>query len=659
LSARGSLHVVASAPRIPCVIYAAKSTEDKRGSIPGQLAECRAMIATHSERTVAGEYIDEACSAYTGNRGPGLVEAMQHAEDLAEERGSAELWVQHSDRLARGDGRSARHAVEIALWALKRDVRVRSIHDPDTFRDLLYAVVTGQRNHEDSRRKGLSSQAGRKRAAARGDFIGYKPDGYRLAIDIDSRGGVRKRMEIDPERREVIAALFRLALAGKRPEAVARAVNRKGWHTKPSRRGCPPVRWTAGRVMQVLVNPRYAGLAFFDGEIVARGHWPSYITERQHQRLANKLARGRPTKEFRQLETYLLARLASCGLCGRRLYGATGLRRADGTFARRYLCTSNTPDHTGPRCPHTNLDADFIEATFISSLRLLLLEPSSSPPSGDGVGPYGRKQLLDAVLSHDQRRIDLALERMFIESQPQLRASTMSRRRAHELDMALEFEAWAETERHGRTDTSRQQAPDLNRTLHDWFSEITVLVDETTVRFTTRRKPTRHAHYATRSEASVSRREWIRHDPFARRNGPRYQPWTKPEIIGALQAWTDDHGRTPRWHDLKTDRGRCPSGSTVVTHFNAWNTALLAAGLEPNQRAPSGLKLRWSDNDIIQALNQWTTTHGQPPGKPCWRKADTWHPTNKTVVDHFGTWPAALAACSGRQGTLRRAGSAA
>ncbi len=35
---------------------------------------------------------------------------MQHAEYLAEEHGSAELWAQHSDRLARGDRRSAKRS---------------------------------------------------------------------------------------------------------------------------------------------------------------------------------------------------------------------------------------------------------------------------------------------------------------------------------------------------------------------------------------------------------------------------------------------------------------------------------------------------------------------------------------------------------------------
>jgi len=148
---------------IACVIYAAKSTEDRCGSIPGQLAECRAAIAAPG-RSVVAEYTDGAFSAFRRNRGPGLREAMAHVEELAEVGLVAELWVQHSDRLARGDGQSARHTVEIALWALKRDVKIHTLQDPTTFRDLPYAVVTGERNNEDSRRKALAAQAGRKRA---------------------------------------------------------------------------------------------------------------------------------------------------------------------------------------------------------------------------------------------------------------------------------------------------------------------------------------------------------------------------------------------------------------------------------------------------------------------------------------------------------------
>jgi len=111
---------------IACVMYAAKSTEDRRGSIPGQLRECREAVESAGGRRIVGEYSDEAFSAFVGSRGPGLAEAMRHAQELARD-GTVELWAQHSDRLARGDGRSARHAVEVALWALKNDVRVRTI----------------------------------------------------------------------------------------------------------------------------------------------------------------------------------------------------------------------------------------------------------------------------------------------------------------------------------------------------------------------------------------------------------------------------------------------------------------------------------------------------------------------------------------------------
>jgi hypothetical protein len=205
---------------------------------------------------------------------------MQHAEDRAQEQGTAELWAQHSDRLARGDGRSARHAAEIALWALKHDVRVRAVHDPDTFRDLLYAVVTGQRNHEDSRRKGLAISAGRRRAVERGDYAVVYPDGYRRVVEVDENGVVTRRLEIDPGRRAVVEMVFRLALRGKRTGAIARSVNRTRGRTKPPVKGQQPKPWDEQRVLDVLRNPRYAGMSASKGEVLGRGHWPAYTSER-------------------------------------------------------------------------------------------------------------------------------------------------------------------------------------------------------------------------------------------------------------------------------------------------------------------------------------------------------------------------------------------
>jgi DNA invertase Pin-like site-specific DNA recombinase len=139
------------------VIYAAKSTKDERGSIPTQLADCRAAAETEGLQ-IAGEYSDENASAYKGNRGSGLSDAKDHAI-----RVSAELWVQHPDRLARGDGITADHLAEVWFALRRHRVRLRSVQDDSNLEDAIRVVLSGERNHEDSKRKSEAIQRGLKR----------------------------------------------------------------------------------------------------------------------------------------------------------------------------------------------------------------------------------------------------------------------------------------------------------------------------------------------------------------------------------------------------------------------------------------------------------------------------------------------------------------
>src|SRR4051794_19696811 len=83
------------------VIYAAKSTADPHGSIPTQLADCRALAGREGWEVV-DEFSDEAFSAWKGNRGPGLEQAKALAVKTAAERGGCVLLAQDVDRLARG-----------------------------------------------------------------------------------------------------------------------------------------------------------------------------------------------------------------------------------------------------------------------------------------------------------------------------------------------------------------------------------------------------------------------------------------------------------------------------------------------------------------------------------------------------------------------------
>ena len=529
---------MASATVSPCVIYAAKSTEDVRGSIPDQLRQCREAINDEGGRIVVSDYVDESFSAFHRSRGPGLADAMRHVEDLAEEHGMAELWALHSDRLARGDGRTARHAVEIALWALKHDVRVRTVQDPDTFRDLLYAVVIGQRNHEDSRRKGLAVAAGYRRAVERGGYTGAKPDGYRVAVEVGEHGAIARRLEIDPARQPAIAMIFRLALAGNRSGAIARVLNAAGWKTKPPVRTRAPNAWDANRVLGVLRNPRYAGLAVVKGEVVARGSWQPYISERQHRRIQARVKRRRPTKAPRPLEPYLLAGLGRCGRCGANLYCHTGDRRHDGTFSRRYVCRRHARDYDGSRCPAPRLDAELVEAMFLSLLAPLLT-PTDSEGTLVSVHPASRArgwatwsergEVLQDMRSGDETRVDAALRRLLARMAPEATLAerlAASDRHLRRLAAARRFERWAAGERAGRSDESRAETRELNELLRTWFAHVTVALDHGQVVIGAHhRQAAGDSASPPPVRASFERREWTRHSEFYAGTG-RFYPRT-------------------------------------------------------------------------------------------------------------------------------------
>jgi DNA invertase Pin-like site-specific DNA recombinase len=637
---------------VPCVVYAAKSSEDRRGSIPDQLEECREQIERDADRVVADEYVDERRSAFTGNRGPGLVDAMQHAEELVLEHGQAELWVQHSDRLARGDGIRARHTVEIGLWALKRGVTVRCVQDPDTFRDLLYAVVTGQRNHEDSRRRGLAMAAGRRRAAERGEFIGYLPDGYKLAAEIDVRGHVTKRMVIDPDRRPVIEMIFRFALRGRTSGQIAVSLNRRGWVTKPHRKDAVAAKWTSSSVLHVLKNPRYAGLAPFAGRIVARDSCPGYITERQHQRIVGMLDARKPAKGTKplRLETYLLAGLMVCGRCGRRIHCQTTTRRVDGAASRRYVCASHEKDRHADRCGAPMIAADQLEAMLVASLRTLLTPNPQAARDGEpepGVDLAWERQRLRDAADQDEQSFQRALEgvlarrremELSIEQGP-------SQRLQRQLKEVGRFEAWAAEELAGRSEHSRAEASELSGLLRRWFTEITVDVAPLEVTIcVVRRFPLDASKSEREAAVRFDRLDWTRVACLVGRRRFRCAAWDDVEILGAMQAWAQLHDRAPTSKDWVNGHGVWPTNKTVYRHFPSWRTALRRAGLTTPRPSGPPRNWAWSDEEILDAVRAWIRQHGRAPRWDEWARAEPGRPCTWTVEQHFGGWKAGVAA---------------
>jgi DNA invertase Pin-like site-specific DNA recombinase len=203
------------------------------GSIATQLQDCRQLAENERYEVVDPPFSDEAASAYKGNRGPGLDQAKARCIDTG-----AALVVQHSDRLARGDGRHAKHLLHYALWAVEQDIKILSVQDPQTFGDLLYAAVTGQRNHEDSKRKSEATKAGKRRQFERGRALGPLADGYKLEHHVD-KGLPGTRRVLDPERAPLIQRMMGMVEAGNTYGAVARTLNGEGLRTQRATSGLP------------------------------------------------------------------------------------------------------------------------------------------------------------------------------------------------------------------------------------------------------------------------------------------------------------------------------------------------------------------------------------------------------------------------------------
>ena len=354
----------------PAVIYAAKSTSDPRGSIPTQLADARAA-AEAAGRTVVAEYSDEDASAYHGNRGAGLAAARDHAIRLASEHSGAEIWVQHSDRVARGDGIEADHLAEV-FFALRRGgVALRSVQDDSNLDDAIRVVLIGERNHEDSRRKGAAVSSGMKRRKAKGlhNVGGPGKFGYDLVRDEYGRPAPVP-LRINRAEAVTVRRIFNDLAHGISQKQLARDLNDDGLTTKTGGS------WWQGTVGKTSRDPFYAGfLRVADGELVPGQHDPIVdldTFERVQQIVADRRlngdGKGGRTSQRPALFTHGHLR---CGRCG----AAMGIRRKVRRFPNgrvyrwsRYVCTARERSALAS-CDMPPIDADALEEMMLDELK--------------------------------------------------------------------------------------------------------------------------------------------------------------------------------------------------------------------------------------------------------------------------------------------------
>lgn len=314
----------------PAIIYAAKSTEDKHGSIPTQIEDCRAM-AEREGWNVVGEFQDEGFSAYKRSRGPGLATAREKAAEAA----PAVLVVQHSDRLARGAGDApgaAEHLAEIMFWAQRHDVALRSVQDDDSLTSPLLAFVMGERNMEDSRRKSAAVKSGMKRRAERGQHNGGpRPYGYRW----EGPKGERQLVPYEPEA-VIVRRIFKEYVEGRSQQSIQRGLNEEGVTT--ARGG----QWHQGTIGKLLTTPIPKGCVTLNGSeypgehpaIVPAEVWDQAALLREAAARSKGKGRGRRPKAN---HLFIRGHLR-CGECGESMIPTTKPTKTPGRLYEVYEC---------------------------------------------------------------------------------------------------------------------------------------------------------------------------------------------------------------------------------------------------------------------------------------------------------------------------------
>lgn len=346
----------------PAVLYAAKSTQDRKKSIPTQLDDCQ-KLAEERGWQVAGKFSDEGFSAYSGNRGPNLQRAKNLAAHLAAERGEAYIVVQHTDRLARGAGDAPGAADSLTeIWhsLARQNVRLASVQNPDAATEPVYAALAAKMSHEESKRKSAATRSGKRRRAERGESTGPLPFGYRL---VPSDGDGKKRVP-DPDEAPFVRRVFAMVDEGRGVGEITRWLNGQGARTK---RGNA---FGRSRVRELLRNPWYGGKVRAYGEEVDGNHeallpWDEF--ERIRAKIdgaADPVAVAR-RKGGRPSEVALLSGVMFCAHCGHGIWHRKGSRR-------RYVC--GHVRHATGECDAAPFDAETVERAVLDHLSNVFID---------------------------------------------------------------------------------------------------------------------------------------------------------------------------------------------------------------------------------------------------------------------------------------------
>jgi site-specific DNA recombinase len=296
-------------------IYA-RISQDRDGSGQGvkrQLKDCHEE-ATRRGWSVAGEYVDDDVSAYSGSRRPQYAQLL---EDIAAGTVDAVL-VWHMDRLHRRPIELEQFVTTCLSAGLHDVVTLHGDFDIGNGDGLLVArlmsAVAANESDAKSRRGRRKMQEIAEAGLPHGG--GTRPCGFN-----DDRVTHR------PDEARAIRALADRALAGESLTSLCRWLTDEGITTVTGKE------WRTPTVRGLLLNPRIYGMRSHRGEPICRAVWKQIISPEQGEALRVMLT-DPARRTNRTARSYLLSGMCRCALCGTVMFS---MSRYD---TRRYLCRS-------------------------------------------------------------------------------------------------------------------------------------------------------------------------------------------------------------------------------------------------------------------------------------------------------------------------------
>lgn len=358
-------------------IYA-RISSDRLGDSAGvkrQVADCEAE-ADRRGWPVAGVYIDDDVSAYSGKRRPEYERLIADVRD-----GVCDAVLVYHPRLTRRP-KELEEFVEVCERAGMRSLAtVQGDVNLGTGDGLLIARIMGAVAANESASKSRRVRRKMEELAMQGRPHGgaTRPFGYEA-----------DRVTLRAEEAVIIRQLTGRLLAG---ESMTSLCNWLADNDVPTVRGGT---WGTTTLRNVLMSARISGQREHKGEIVAEAEWPAIITPEQTQQIRAILT-DPSRRTNRTARRYLLSGLLVCGRCGSKLFSHPR------GGVRRYACKSGT---SFQGCGQMTIPADPTEQLIAAAVLHRLDGPELSAALQGRIVTDEHARALNDALSSDRAQLD-------------------------------------------------------------------------------------------------------------------------------------------------------------------------------------------------------------------------------------------------------------